>query len=59
MGGTSPNLPEDDEQCFVAFKATCRRNMTRMIDEDRSGDFCLSVQDNTWLWFIPWRKNVE
>lgn len=26
-------LPEDDEQCFVAFEAICHRNMTQMMEE--------------------------
>jgi hypothetical protein len=38
------NLPEDDEQCFVEFEAICRRNMTRMINDDTSVNFDRSVQ---------------
>ena len=38
------SLPEDDEQCFVEFEAICRRNMTRMINSDTSGNFDRSVQ---------------
>lgn len=38
------NLPEDDEQCFVEFETICRRNMTRMINNDTSGNFDRSVQ---------------
>ena len=37
-------LPEDDEQCFVEFEAICRRNMTRMINDQTSGHFDRSVQ---------------
>lgn len=32
------SLSEDDEQCFVEFEAICRRNMTRMIDNDKGGN---------------------
>jgi hypothetical protein len=38
------NLPEDDVQCFVDFEAICRRNMTRMINNDTSTNFDRSVQ---------------
>jgi hypothetical protein len=38
------NLPEDDEQCFVEYEAICRRNMTRMLNEDTRGNFDRSVQ---------------
>jgi hypothetical protein len=37
-------LPEDDEQCFVEFEAICRRNMTRMINEQTGNHFDRSVQ---------------
>src|ERR1044071_7266864 len=38
------DLPEDDEQCFVEFEAICRRNMTRMINDERSNSLDRSVQ---------------
>ncbi len=38
------NLPEDDEQCFVEFEAICRRNMTRMSNQDTRANFDQSVQ---------------
>jgi hypothetical protein len=38
------NLPEDDEQCFVEFESICRRNMTRMINNDTNQDFDRSIQ---------------
>ena len=38
------NLPEDDEQCFVECEAICRRNMTRMIDDNTNASFDRSVQ---------------
>jgi hypothetical protein len=37
-------LSEDDEQCFVEFEVICRRNMTRMINNDTSGGFDRSVE---------------
>ena len=37
------NLPEDDEQCFVAFEAICRRNMTGMINDEKITNFYRSV----------------
>ena len=33
------DLSEDDEQCFVEFEAICRRNMTRMINDQTSNNF--------------------
>ncbi len=38
------NLPADDERCFVEFESICRRNMTRMIDENSSNDFDQAVR---------------
>jgi hypothetical protein len=38
------NLPEEDEQCFVEFESICRRNMTRMINEDSTGNFDRSIR---------------
>jgi hypothetical protein len=38
------SLPEDNEQCFVAFETVCRRNMTKMLDDSHSGDFAVSVR---------------
>jgi hypothetical protein len=37
-------LPEDDEQCFVEYEAICRRNMTRMIDDQTSHEFDREVR---------------
>ncbi|WP_279358920.1 hypothetical protein [Methylobacterium indicum] len=39
------NLPEDNDRCFVEFEAICRRNMTRMIDENSSTDFDRAVRE--------------
>src|SRR5260370_35530241 len=38
------DLSEDDEQCFVEFEAICRRNMTRMINDQTSNNFDRSAQ---------------
>ncbi len=38
-------LPKEDDRCFVEFENICRRNMTRMIDENSSGDFDRAVRD--------------
>jgi hypothetical protein len=38
------DLPHDDEQCFVEFESICRRNMTRMINEDTNGNFDRAIQ---------------
>lgn len=38
------NLPDDDEDCFVAFEAICRRNMNRMISEDTTREFDKNVR---------------
>lgn len=37
-------LPDDPEQCFVAYEAIVRRNMTRLINDDTSGNFDRAVQ---------------
>ena len=37
-------LPDDDEQCFVAYEAICRRNMNRMISDDSRGHFERHIQ---------------
>jgi hypothetical protein len=37
-------LPDDDEECFVAFEAICRRNMNRMINEDTSHEFDWTIK---------------
>jgi hypothetical protein len=37
------NLPEDHEQCFVAFESICRRNMTRILDRKNSESLFTSV----------------
>ena len=39
------SLPEEDDKCFVAFENICRRNMTRMIDENTSSHFDSSVRE--------------
>jgi len=39
------NLPDEDDRCFAEFENICRRNMTRMIDENTSGDFDRVVRD--------------
>ena len=39
------NLPDDDDRCFVEFENICRRNMTRMVDENTSGDFDRAVRE--------------
>ena len=33
------SLPEENDRCFVEFESICRRNMTRMIDENTTSDF--------------------
>ena len=38
-------LPDEDDRCFVEFENVCRRNMTRMIDENTSGGFDRAVRD--------------
>jgi hypothetical protein len=38
------SLPEEDDRCFVEFENICRRNMTRMIDENTSGEFDREVR---------------
>ena len=38
-------LPDEDDRCFVEFENICRRNMTRMIDENSSNDFDKAVRD--------------
>lgn len=38
------SLPDEDDRCFVDFESICRRNMTRMIDENTSRDFDRSVR---------------
>lgn len=39
------DLPEDDEQCFAAFEAKIRANMTEKLDnEDRSGEYYHSIK---------------
>ena len=38
-------LSADDEQCFAEFEATCRRNMTEMLDdEQRSSEYYQSIK---------------
>ena len=39
------NLPDEDDRCFVEFETICRRNMTRMIDENTSSDFDQAVRE--------------
>ncbi len=39
------SLPAEDDRCFVEFESICRRNMTRMIDENTSGDFDRAIRD--------------
>ena len=39
------SLPDDDDQCFVEFESICRRNMTRMIDDNTSSGFDRIVRD--------------
>lgn len=38
-------LPAEDDKCFVAFETICRRNMTRMIDQNTSGEFDSAVRE--------------
>lgn len=38
-------LSADDEQCFAELEATCRRNMTEMLDNDqRSSEYYQSIK---------------
>jgi hypothetical protein len=39
------SLPDEDDQCFVEFENICRRNMTRMIDENSTRDFDQAVRE--------------
>jgi len=38
-------LPDEDDRCFVEFESICRRNMTRMIDENTSREFDQMVRE--------------
>jgi hypothetical protein len=38
------SLPEDDEQGFVQFEASCRASVNRLIDENSTTDFDRLVQ---------------
>jgi hypothetical protein len=38
------NLPDDPEQCFVEFEATCRRNMNKMCEGEQDREYCLLVE---------------
>ncbi|GJD96599.1 hypothetical protein [Methylobacterium iners] len=39
------NLPLEDDRCFIEFESICRRNMTRMIDQDTSTSFDQTVRE--------------